>query len=144
MGGRQRTQHVLISANKGAVSFFSLLFCLLVPWGKERCWLFALLLSSGWQNGLLGNLSGQVGEPSAASSVTVFPPLVFTFCLFAKWKTWTPLFLLYCTHFFLFFPLLCSLSSAHTTNTNLNITFTVIRDSFIILHYRVKSFANKV
>lgn len=76
-------QHVLISANKGVVSLFFQPLSASAP-GGERCWLFALLLSRGRQNGLLGNLSGQVEERSAASSVTVFPPLVFTFCLFAE------------------------------------------------------------
>lgn len=90
MGGRQRMQHVLISVNKGVVSlFFSYLLFPSTPEG-ERCWLFAQLLSCGRQNGLLGNLSGQMEELSAASSFTVFPPLVFTFCLFAEWETWTP------------------------------------------------------
>lgn len=77
--------------------------------GGERCWLFALLLSSGRQNGLLGNLSGQVEERSAASSVTVFPPLVFTFCLFAEWETWTPP--SFSFYLLSFFPPLCLLSS---------------------------------
>lgn len=35
MGERQRMQHVLISANKGVVSFFSPLFCLRVPKGER-------------------------------------------------------------------------------------------------------------
>lgn len=80
---RQRLQHVLISANKGVVSLFFPLLSLSAS-REERCWLFALLLSCGRQNGLLGNLSGQVEERSAASSVAVFPPIVFTFCLFAE------------------------------------------------------------
>lgn len=38
-------QHVLISANKGVVSLFSLSLLSLSAPGGERCWLFALLLS---------------------------------------------------------------------------------------------------
>lgn len=71
-----------LSKQRCCIAFFSLLSPS-AP-GGERCWLFALLLSRSWQNGLLGNMSGQVEERSAASSVTVFPPLVFTFCLFAE------------------------------------------------------------
>lgn len=90
-GGRQRMQHVLISANKGVVSLFSPSLLCPSASGGERCWLLVLLLSCGWQNGLLGNLSGQVEERSAASSVTVFPPPVFTFCLFGERESRTPL-----------------------------------------------------
>lgn len=76
--------HVLISANKGVVSLFSFHFCLLAPQAGEVLAFFTLLLSCGWQNGLLGNLSGQVEERSAASSVAVFPPPVFTFFVYLQ------------------------------------------------------------
>lgn len=85
--------------------------------GGERCRLFALLLSVFWQNSLLGNLSGQVEEWSAALSVTLFPPLVFTFCLFAEWGTWTPLSFSHFSHHFSFFPTFipqCPLSYTET------------------------------
>lgn len=45
---------------------------------------FCAAFVPGQQNGLLGNLSGQVEEQSAASSVTVFPPLVFTFLFICR------------------------------------------------------------
>lgn len=71
-----------LSKQRYCIAFFPLL-SQRTPWGKEVL-AFALLLSCGHLNGLLGNLSGQVEERSAASSVAVFPPLVFTFCLFAE------------------------------------------------------------
>lgn len=114
-GDRQRMQHVLISANKGVVSLFPPLLSLSAP-GGERCWLFALPLSCGRQDGLLGNLSGQVEEWSTASIVTVFPPLVFTFYSFCRKRiaslpSSSPL-VLPTTLSFVFVFLLCFLTSS--------------------------------
>lgn len=114
--GREAENAICFNLSKQrCIAFFSPLLSLSAP-GGERCWLFARLLSCGRQKSLLGNLSGQVEERSAASSFTVFPPPVFTFCLFAEWETWTPLSLypLSQDHLLSLFPPLCPLFSSST------------------------------
>lgn len=95
-----------LSKQRCCIVFF-LLLCLWAPQGERGVGFLRSFCTVAGQNGLLGNLSWQAEERSAASSVTVFPSLVFTFCLFAEWETWTPLSL------YLLSPKLLSSRSSH-------------------------------
>lgn len=80
-GGRERRQHVLISANKGVLWPFSLCFVSKRPWRSEVL-AFPRLLSRGWQKGPVWNPSRQVEEWRQHR----VSRSVFTFCLFAEWR----------------------------------------------------------
>lgn len=115
-------QHVLISANKDVVSLF--LPPLLSPRasGEERCWLFAAFVQwlREWSPGKPEWAGGGAISSIGCHGVS-FTGVYFLFiCRIRDMDT-----VFYCTTliFFLFFPSLCSSSSACLTNFTEGATF---------------------
>lgn len=113
MGRRKRMQHVLISANKGVVSLFlPPLFCVRVPREKRgvgflRCFCLVANRMVSWETRVGRWRSNQQHQVSRCFLRWC---LLFV-CLQDKSHGHHSLSLLYCGHFFLFFPSLCSPSS---------------------------------